>query len=55
VILGLSFLLALLAGIGLAIWRDRGDVERAEPSDTSPSHQAAPKLKHKVGHQPDRQ
>lgn len=55
VILGLSFLLALLAGIGLAVWRDRGDVEHAEPSDTSPSHQAAPKHKHKVDHQPDRQ
>ncbi len=36
VILGLSFLSALLAGVGLAIWRDRRDAKR----------------KHTVGHQP---
>jgi uncharacterized protein involved in exopolysaccharide biosynthesis len=36
VILGLSFLSALVAGIGLAIWRDRRDAKR----------------KHTVGHQP---
>ena len=36
VILGLSFLSALLAGIGLAIWRDRREIKR----------------KHTVGHQP---
>jgi uncharacterized protein involved in exopolysaccharide biosynthesis len=36
VILGLSFLSALLAGIGLAIWRDRKDAKR----------------KHTVGHRP---
>ncbi|MGZ5871405.1 MAG: hypothetical protein ACXWKP_04750 [Bradyrhizobium sp.] len=36
VILGLSFLSALLAGIGLAIWRDRREAKR----------------KHTVGHQP---
>jgi uncharacterized protein involved in exopolysaccharide biosynthesis len=39
VILGLSFLSALLAGIGLAIWRDRRDDKR----------------KHTVGHQPHSQ
>ena len=31
VILGLSFLSALLAGIGLAIWRDRKEAERGQP------------------------
>jgi uncharacterized protein involved in exopolysaccharide biosynthesis len=31
VILGLSFLLALLAGIGLAVWRDRKEAERGLP------------------------
>ena len=30
VILGLSFLLALLAGIGLAVWRDRREAERKQ-------------------------
>jgi uncharacterized protein involved in exopolysaccharide biosynthesis len=39
VILGLSFLSALLAGIGLAIWRDRRDEKR----------------KHTIGHQPHSQ
>ena len=39
VILGLSFLSALLAGIGLAIWRDRRDNRH----------------KHTVGHQPHSQ
>ena len=39
VILGLSFLLGLLAGIGLAIWRDRRDEKR----------------KHTIGHQPHSQ
>ena len=39
VILGLSFLSALLAGIGLAIWRDRKDAKR----------------KHTVGYQPHSQ
>ena len=39
VILGLSFLSALLAGIGLAIWRDRRDEKR----------------KHTIGYQPHSQ
>ena len=39
VILGLAFLSALLAGIGLAIWRDRRDANR----------------KHTIGHQPHSQ
>jgi uncharacterized protein involved in exopolysaccharide biosynthesis len=54
VILGLSFLSALLAGIGLAIWCDRGDVGPAESSGALSSHHAASTRKHTLGHQPDR-
>ena len=38
VILGLSFLSALLAGIGLAIWRDRRDAKRKHTVVHQPHH-----------------
>ena len=39
VILGLSLLSALLAGIGLAIWRDRREMERKHTIDYQPHSQ----------------
>jgi uncharacterized protein involved in exopolysaccharide biosynthesis len=41
VILGLSFLVALLAGIGLAIWSDRRDANATAQSVTSRVHNSA--------------
>jgi hypothetical protein len=37
VILGLSFLSALLAGIGLAVWRDRREAERKQTVGYQPA------------------